>query len=79
MYHKKEGREMIVHKNLKYLRTEKKLSYRELERLSGISYSIIFNIEHCRISDPSLSSIIGLSKALAIDLDNFVNIDLEKK
>lgn len=69
---------MNVHKNLKYLRTKKKLSYRELEKLSGISYSIIFNIEHCRISDPSLSSIIGLSKALEIDLDSFVNIDLEK-
>lgn len=70
---------MIVYKNLKYLRTEKNLSYRELERLSGISYSIIFNIEHCRISDPSLSSIIGLSKALEIDIDSFVNIDLEKQ
>ena len=70
---------MIVYKNLKYLRTEKNLSYRELERLSGISCSIIFNIEHCRISDPSLSSIIGLSKALEIDIDSFVNIDLEKQ
>lgn len=69
---------MYLQKNLKYLRTKKKLSYRELEKLSGISYSIIFNIEHCRIGDPSLSSIIGLSKALEIDLDSFVNIDLEK-
>lgn len=70
---------MFVQKNLKYLRLEKKLSYRELERLSGISYSVIFNIEHGRISDPSLSSIIGLSKALEIDIDSFVNTELDNQ
>lgn len=69
---------MFIQLNLKFLRTEKKLSYRELEKLSGVTYSVIYNIEHHKIKDPSLSSIVRLATALEIDINSFLFINLEE-
>ena len=68
---------MFVEENLKFLRLKKSLSYRQLEKLSGVTYSVICNIEKHRIKDPSLSSVIQLAHALEIDMNSFLFIKLD--
>ena len=68
---------MFVEENLKFLRLKKSLSYRQLEKLSGVTYSVICNIEKNSIKDPSLSSVIQLAHALEIDMNSFLFIKLE--
>lgn len=75
----KGGGNLFFQKNLKYLRIKDNLSYRELEKLSGVTYSIIYNIEHFKIKDPSLSSVIKLSNAFNIDISTLLFTDLEEK
>jgi transcriptional regulator with XRE-family HTH domain len=54
--------------NLRTLRTEKGLSYRDMEKLTGISRSAIHQYENCK-RDPQLSVIKKLSEVFDEDIN----------
>jgi transcriptional regulator with XRE-family HTH domain len=56
---------------LKKLRKEKKLTLKELSKSSGVSYSQISKIES-NVHKPTVETLIKLSNALSIDLDELL-------
>lgn len=62
----------MLSENLKKMRNEKKLGVRELERLSDVSHTIIMNIESGKYKNPTIISIMKLSKALGVTIDELV-------
>lgn len=59
-------------KNLKKYRIEKGWSQEKLAREAGISYQTVIKIERGGIKNPKLETILKLSKALNISLDDLV-------
>lgn len=59
-------------KNLKKYRTKKGWSQEKLAREAGISYNTLIKIERGGIKNPKIETIIKLSKALGITLDDLV-------
>jgi len=59
-------------KNLKKYRTKKGWSQEKLAREAGISYNTLIKIERGGIKNPKIATIIKLSKALDISLDDLV-------
>lgn len=57
-----------MNNNLWKYRNERKLSLKELSRLTGISVSELNNIENGNTSDIMLGNAIILSKVLKVDL-----------
>jgi transcriptional regulator with XRE-family HTH domain len=56
---------------LKKMRKEKKLTLKELSKLSGVSYSQISKIES-NIHKPTVDTLVRLSNALSIDVDQLL-------
>ena len=72
---------MNIGGRLKKLRSEQKLTAKQLERLSGVSENTIYRIERGEVTDPKLSSIEPLIRALncsadelLFDADNFTKL-----
>lgn len=63
---------MLLGEKLKKIRTEKKLSLRELGKLAHISHSFIADIESGR-SNPSLSTLEAIAKALGVPVNYFLS------
>jgi len=59
-------------KNLKKYRTKKGWSQEKLAREAGISYNTLIKIERGGIKNPKIETIIKLSRALNISLDDLV-------
>lgn len=70
---------MNIAKNLYYLRKKEKLTLHQLEALSSVPHSVISRIENGATSDPSISTVIKLSQALHISLEEFLFKDLDDK
>lgn len=62
----------MLRENLKRIRTEKGLSIRELQRMSGVSHTIIMNIESGKSKNPTIIPIMKLSRALDVTIDELV-------
>jgi len=59
-------------KNLRKYRIEKGWSQEKLAREAGISYQTLIKIERGNIKNPKIDTIMKLSTALKISLDNLV-------
>lgn len=59
-------------KNLKKYRTKKGWSQERLAREAGISYNTLIKIERGGIKNPKIETIIKLSRALDVSLDDLV-------
>ena len=57
---------------MKHLRSMCKYSRRDLERVSGVSYSVIYGLEEYDKRDTSVSNIIKLARAFNVSLDYFL-------
>jgi len=64
--------ENIHLKNLKKIRTEKGWSQEKLAREAGISYQTLIKIERGGIKNPKIETLIKLSKALGIQIENLL-------
>ena len=58
-------------RKLKRMRETKRISYRKFSVVAGISVSYILKLES-GISDPSFTTLLKLSRALEVDLNEFV-------
>jgi len=56
---------------------EKNLSLRQLERMSGVNYGTISNIEKCE-TDPKQSVMIAIAKALKMEVVDVFNLNWRK-
>ena len=59
-------------KNLKKYRAKKGWSQEKLAREAGISYNTLIKIERGGIKNPKIETIIKLSRALGVSLDDLV-------
>ena len=59
-------------KNLRKYRTQKGWTQEKLAREAGISYNTLIKIERGGIKNPKIETIIKLSKALGVTLDDLV-------
>lgn len=62
----------MLSENLKKIRNEKNLGKRELQRLSGVSHTIIMNIESGKSKNPTIIPIMKLAKALDVTIDELI-------
>ena len=58
--------------NLKRIRLKKGLSIRELQRMSGVSHTIIMNIESGKSKNPTIIPIMKLAETLKVTIDELV-------
>lgn len=63
---------MFLGKKVRQIRKEQNLSLRDLEKLTGLTYSFIANIERGIVKDPRISTVIKLAKGLGISIDELV-------
>ena len=68
---------MYFKKNLKYLRIDNELSVRKLAIETGIHYTNISKLENGQMKEPTIQTIVKLSNFFGVNLDDFVNKDLE--
>ncbi|MFH1826758.1 MAG: helix-turn-helix transcriptional regulator [bacterium] len=59
-------------RNLVKLRKQKGWNLEKLAVESGVSYNTIIKIEKGRISDPRISTVIKLAKALKVKTDDLI-------
>ncbi len=70
---------MYLQKNLKYLLSKNKLSYRDVSRESGVSTRAISFIVNNDCLNVTLYTIIKLSSYFNISIDKLINEDLSKE
>jgi len=63
---------VFLGKKVRQIRKEQNLSLRDLEKLTGLTYSFIANIERGIVKDPRISTVIKLAKGLGISIDELV-------
>ena len=68
---------MFIYKNIKKARMARNLSLRDLEKISGVSYTTIKNIEDGITKNPGIESVSKVAKSLDISLDELID-DEEK-
>lgn len=59
-------------KNLAKLRKEKGLTQEGLARKANISYHTVIKLESGRIKNPKIETVVKLSKALGVNLNNLI-------
>lgn len=64
---------MFKKDRIKEKRVIKKLSLRDLEKISGVSYITIKNIEDGTIKNPSFEKVVKIAKSLDISLDELID------
>ena len=62
----------MLSNNLKKIRNKKNIGIRELDRISGISHTIIINIESGKSKNPTIDTVKKLAKALDVSIDELV-------
>ena len=60
-------------KNLQKIRKQKGWSQEKLAQEAGISYNTLIKIERNGIENPKIETVIKLSEALGVSLDELVN------
>lgn len=63
---------MKLNEKLRYLRNKKELSLRELQKESGVFFSVICNLEKGTAKNPQIKNICKLAVALEISLDDLI-------
>lgn len=63
---------IMLGENLKKIRIEKGLSIRELQRMSGVSHTIIMNIESGKSKNPTIIPIMKLAKTLEVTINELI-------
>lgn len=64
---------MFKKERIREKRITKKLSLRDLEKISGVSYITIKNIEDGTIKNPSFEKVVKIAKSLDISLDELID------
>jgi len=59
--------------NIKKIRNEKGWSQERLAREADVSYQTLIKIEQNRVKNPKLQTLIKISKALDVTLDELIN------
>jgi len=62
----------MLAKRIRALRKNKRLSQEKLARLADVSYNTIVKIESGESKHPTIQTMIGVSKALGISLDELI-------
>lgn len=62
----------MLSNNLKKIRKEKNIGIRELDKISGVSHTIIINIESGKSKNPTINTVKKLAKALDVSIDELV-------
>ena len=62
----------MLDKRIRALRKNKRLSQEKLARLADVSYNTIVKIESGESKHPTIQTMIGVSKALGISLDELI-------
>lgn len=70
---------MYVSDNIKILRKSKNLTLKQLEKLSGISFSSIAKIERGERKAVTIQTVILLASALEVSLDTLVLCNLSER
>ena len=65
--------------NLELIRKDRKLTRKDLEKLSGVNQYTIQALEEGRVDDVKLSTLIALSTALRIKAKHLLPFDIQKK
>lgn len=60
---------------IRQLREKENLSLRDLEKITGLTFSFIANIERGIVKDPRISTIIKLANGFNVSVDELLNID----
>jgi transcriptional regulator with XRE-family HTH domain len=60
---------------VKAIRKARKLTLQEVADGSGLAKSYVWEIENSRQTNPSISTLVGLTKALGTSLDALVGLD----
>lgn len=63
---------MNIGSTIRKLRESKKISRKELVKLSGISWHNLVSIEIGRNNDPKLSTLLKVSQALKVTIDKLI-------
>ncbi|OQB44025.1 MAG: HTH-type transcriptional regulator SinR [Parcubacteria group bacterium ADurb.Bin159] len=61
-----------IGKNIKKLRKQKGLSQDRLSKLADISYNTVIKLESGGITNPSISTLQKIAKALNVSVDNLL-------
>lgn len=61
-------------KNLAKLRKERRLTQEGLARKANISYHTLIKLESGRIKNPTIGTIIKLTKVLSVDINELINV-----
>ncbi len=64
--------------DIKFIREQRRFSLRELEKISGVSNSLISQIESGKIKSPGFFTILKLSHALSFSMDLMTEGMIEK-
>ena len=64
---------MEIGKRIKDIRTRKRMTAKELSKLSGMPEKSIYKIESGEVKDPRISSIRGIANGLNCSIDELVN------
>lgn len=64
---------MFLGDKIRRIREEQNLSLRDLEKITGLRYSFISNIERGIVKDPRISTVIKLAKGLKVSIDDLLN------
>ena len=65
--------------NLELIRTERKLTRKDLAKLSGVNEYTIQALEEGRYDDIKLSTLLALSQALRVKAKSLLPFDIAKK
>lgn len=68
---------MVIENKLQKIMYDRKLTYRKLSRMSGISVSALYNIANNQ-KDPRQSTMISISRALKLPVTEVFNLDWRK-
>lgn len=70
-----KGEDNMLKNNLKRILAVKRLSYYELAKISGVNESHIGKIANGVCTDPKISTIQKLAKALDVKIDDLIEED----
>ena len=64
---------MFLGEKIRKIREEQNLSLRDLEKITGLRYSFIANLERGIVKDLRISTVYKLSRGLGVSMDELVD------
>lgn len=62
----------MIDKNLKYIREQQNISRLKLEKKSNVSYRTIEFIEHGKVKNPGVYTVLKIAKALNVNINDLI-------